>query len=101
MFFHRCFTPAARPAPRDRSVSCQRRVAGAKDFVFVTEHERPAGWLWNHVGGAEVFARQLVSSLVAQGEKAFQEIDEGCSEVGSARLQAGMSEETVGALPGL
>ena len=86
-------------APEFAAFLASDELRAQKDFCLCdpTSMTDLLGWLWRHVGeGRSMPARGArMLRLMAQGEKAFQEIDEGCSEVGSriaARL--GMSEGT-------
>jgi HD-GYP domain-containing protein (c-di-GMP phosphodiesterase class II)/DNA-binding CsgD family transcriptional regulator len=86
-------------APEFAAFLASDELKAQKDFCLCDPSNMSdlLGWLWRNV--AEGRSRGMRSvrmlQLMAQGERAFQDIDAGCSDVGSriaARL--GMSQET-------
>jgi HD-GYP domain-containing protein (c-di-GMP phosphodiesterase class II) len=86
-------------APEFAAFLASDELQAQKDFCLCDSSNMKdlLGWLWRNVSeGRGLPSRGLrMLRLVAQGEKAFQEIDEGCSDVGmriASRL--GLSEVT-------
>jgi len=86
-------------APEFAAFLASDELKAQKDFCLCdpSNMQQLLGWLWRNVGeGRGLPARGArMLQLMAQGEKAFQEIDEGCSDVGRRiAVRLGMSEET-------
>ena len=86
-------------APDFAAFLASDELKAQKDFCLCdpTNMSQLLGWLWRNVGeGRSAGARSVrMLQLMAQGEKAFQDIDAGCSDVGSRIAQRlGMGEET-------
>jgi HD-GYP domain-containing protein (c-di-GMP phosphodiesterase class II)/DNA-binding CsgD family transcriptional regulator len=86
-------------APDFAAFLASDELKAQKDFCLCDPNNMTQllGWLWRNVGeGARAPARVArMLQLMAQGEKAFQEIDEGCSDVGSRIAERlGMPEQT-------
>jgi len=86
-------------APEFAAFLASDELKAQKDFCLCdpSNMSQLLGWLWRHVAEGRSTATRSVRmlQLVAQGEKAFAEIDEGCSDVGSRiARRLGMSEET-------
>ena len=86
-------------APEFAAFLAGDELRAQKDFCLCdpSNMSELMGWLWRNVSeGRSAAARGArMLQLIAQGERAFQDIDQGCSEVGSriaARLE--MPEET-------
>jgi HD-GYP domain-containing protein (c-di-GMP phosphodiesterase class II)/DNA-binding CsgD family transcriptional regulator len=86
-------------APEFAAFLAADELKAQKDFCLCDPDNLPQlfGWLWRNVGEGRGRASRGVRmlQLVAKGEKAFAEIDQGCSEVGSRIAERlAMSPET-------
>jgi HD-GYP domain-containing protein (c-di-GMP phosphodiesterase class II)/DNA-binding CsgD family transcriptional regulator len=86
-------------APEFAAFLASDELRAQKDFCLCdpSNMSQLLGWLWRNVGeGRGLPARGArMLQLIAQGEKAFAEVDEGCSDVGTRiASRLGMSLET-------
>jgi HD-GYP domain-containing protein (c-di-GMP phosphodiesterase class II)/DNA-binding CsgD family transcriptional regulator len=86
-------------APDFAAFLASDELRAQKDFCLCDPNNMSQllGWLWRNVAeGRSAGARGVrMLQLVAQGERAFQDIDLGCSDVGSRIAQRlGMTKET-------